>query len=63
MDTPSIDPGGVGSATSFKILSFNANSIGRNPKRRKVFHYLKKKKADFIVVCDTPISKTLRNRV
>ena len=37
----------------------NANSIGRNPKRQKVLHHLKKRNPDFILVCDTRICKSI----
>ena len=51
------------SASSFRFLAFNSNSIGRNPKRNQVFHFLKKKNADFIVVTDTRIAKEIENVV
>ena len=53
----------VNSATNFKILSFNANSIGKNPKRQEVFHHLKKRNPDFILACDTRICKGIENVV
>ena len=55
--------GGGSSASSFKILSFNANSIGKNPKRQTVFHHLKKKNPDIIIACDTRICKSIENTV
>ena len=51
----------MGSATEFKILCFNANSIGRNPKRQNVFHYVKRKNPDFVFICDTRFSKSVEN--
>ena len=59
--THDIRRGGANSATKFKILAFNANSIGKNPKRRNVFHHIKKKNPDFIFVCDTRICKSIEN--
>ena len=59
--TPDRTKGGVSSATSFKILSFNANSIGRNPKRQKVLHFLQKKNPDFTIICDSRIGKNIEN--
>ena len=63
MATPDKSSGGVSSATSFKIVSFNANSIGRNPKRQNVLFFLKKKNPDFLIVCDTRICKTIEDSV
>ena len=63
VSTPDRTKGGASSATSFKIYSFNANSIGRNPKRQKVLFYLKKKNPDFIFACDTRICKSIENIV
>ena len=53
----------MGSATKFKILAFNANSIGKNPKRRKVLLHLNKKNPDFILISDTRICKTIEQTV
>ena len=55
--------GGANSATKFKLISVNANSIGRNPKRQKVLHHLKKRNPDFILVCDTRICKSIESVV
>ena len=44
-------------------MAFNANSIGKNPKRQKVFHHLKKRNPDFIFACDTRICKSIENVV
>ena len=54
---------GVNSASKFRIVGFNANSIGRNPKRGKVFHCLKKKNPDFLFIFDTRIDKSLENSI
>ena len=51
------------SASNFKILSYNCNSIGKNPKRGQVFHFLKKKKADILILVDTRLSKEVENQV
>ena len=61
LTSPDRGSGGVGSATEFKILCFNANSIGRNPKRQNVFHYVKRKNPDFVFICDTKFSKSVEN--
>ena len=63
MITHDRNKGGGSSASSFKILSFNANSIGRNPKRQTVFHHLKKKNPDIIIACDTRICKSIENAI
>ena len=55
--------GGGNSASKFRILGFNCNSIGKNPKRQKVLHFLSKKNPDFLVVTDTRISKEIENTV
>ena len=55
--------GAATSATKFKFLSFNANSIGKNPKRQKVLHHIRKKNPDFILTCDTRISKCIESIV
>ena len=52
-----------GSASKIKIVSFNANSIGRNPKRGNVFHFLKKKQPDIVVIIDTRICIDIENSV
>ena len=35
-------------ASMYKILCFNANSIGKQPKRRQVFQFLKKQSPDIL---------------
>ena len=54
---------GGNSATKFKILGFNANSIGKQPKRRKVLHFLSKKNPDFIVIVDTRICHSIEGTI
>ena len=49
------------SASNFRFLAFNSNSIGKNPKRSQVFHFLRKKNADFIIITDTRIAKEVEN--
>ena len=51
------------SASKFRIVCFNANSIGRNPKQRKILTFLAKKNADFIIVTDSRISKNIEQSV
>ena len=51
------------SASKLKIVSFNCNSIGKNPKRRQVLHFLRKKDPDLLVVCDTKIAANIENSV
>ena len=55
--------GGSNSASKFRILSFNPNSIGKNPKRRKVLHALNKKNPDFIIIVDSRICKSIENTI
>ena len=52
---------GVKSASGFRILEFNANSIGTNPKRSKVLNYMRKKNPDFLIVTDSRICPTIEN--
>ena len=44
------------SVSKFKILSFNPNSMGKNPKRSKILQAIRKKKANIILFSDTRIS-------
>ena len=50
---------GLNSASKLRILGFNANSIGKNPKRRKVLHFLSKKNPDFTFIFDTRICPSI----
>ena len=54
---------GNNSASKIRFISLNANSIGKNPKRRQVFHFLRKKNPDFLIIVDTRISKDIENLV
>ena len=47
------------SSSKFRIIAFNPNSIGKNPKRSKVFQVLKKKRANIILLSDTRIGKDI----
>ena len=51
------------SASSFKLFSFNPNSIGKNPKRQNIFNTLKKKNPDILLISDTRIAKMIENQV
>ena len=44
-------------------MSFNANSVGKNPKRQKVLSSLRKKNPDFLVLLDTRICPSIENTV
>ena len=44
------------SASKIRILSFNPNSIGKNPKRTTVLQAIKKKNANIILLSDTRLS-------
>ena len=57
------DRRGDNSASKFRLISFNANSIGKNPKRGQVFHFLRKKRPDILIIVDTRISKDIENIV
>ena len=57
-----INRGGC-SASKLKIISFNANSIGKHPKRRQVLCFLKKKNPDLLLIVDTRFSKDIENSV
>ena len=54
---------GDNSASNIRIISFNANSIGRNPKRAQVFQFLRKKRPDIIILVDTRLSKDIESLV
>ena len=58
-----IEEGKELSASKLRIVGFNSNSIGKNPKRRRVLHFLQKKQPDLIVILDTRICKSLENIV
>ena len=51
------------SASKYKIISFNCNSIGKNPKRSQVLQYLRNKKPDILILVDTRISKDIECQV
>ena len=51
------------SASKLRIISLNCNSIGKNPKRRQVFHFLQKKNPDLLITIDTRFSKEIENCV
>ena len=44
------------SASKFRILSFNPNSIGKNPKRAQILQAIRKKNANIILFSDTRLS-------
>ena len=51
----------LASALSFR--SYNARSIGKNPKRRHILHYIKEKNDDINIIVDTRFSKKIENKV
>jgi exonuclease III len=51
------------SASKFKLLSFNPNSVGKNPKRHKIFNAFKRKNPDILMLSDTRIAKDIENVV
>ena len=44
-------------------MGFNPNSIGKNPKRGKIFTALRQKRADIIIISDSRISKDIEKIV
>ena len=54
---------GDDSASKLKIIGFNSNSIGKQPKRRQVLKFLYKKNPDLLIVVDTRIAKNIENTV
>ena len=54
---------GANSVSGFRILEFNANSLGTNPKRSKVLNFMRKKNPDFLIVTDSRICPTIENVV
>ena len=55
--------GRVPSASNLRIICLNANSIGKLPKRNRVFNFLNKQSPDILIVCDTRIAKNIENSV
>ena len=53
----------LNSASKFRLLSFNPNSIGKNPKRSKILHAIRKKQANIILFSDTRISAEIEPTV
>ena len=53
----------TGSMSSLKILSFNPNSIGRNPKRSEILQFLRNKHPDIIFISDSRIGKEIESTV
>ena len=51
------------SASALSFRSYNARSIGKNPKRRYILNYLKQKNDDINIVVDTRFSKAVENKV
>ena len=49
------------SASAYRIVALNCNSIGKNPKRGQIFHFLKKKNPDITVLVDTRVSKNIES--
>ena len=50
-------------ASALSIRSYNARSIGKNPKRRHILHYIKEKNDDINIIVDTRFSKNIENKV
>ena len=44
-----------------KVLSFNCNGLQDNAKRRQIFHYLKRKKADIVLLQESHCTKKEEN--
>ena len=57
------DSRGGNSASNLKLVCFNVNSIGKNPKRRQVLHFLRKKNPDILITIDTRFSNEIENSV
>ena len=55
------DTNSLASALSFR--SYNARSIGKNPKRRHILHYLKEKNDDINIIVDTRFAKSIENKI
>ena len=51
------------SASKLRVVAFNARSIGKNPKRADVLHFLNKKNPDIIIVTETKIGKEIENSI
>ena len=51
------------SASSLKISSYNANSVGKNPKREQVLNFLKNKNMDIYVLLDTRFDKNIETSI
>ena len=51
------------SESKLKLIAFNANSIGKQPKRRQVLYFLNKKNPDLLIIVDTRFSTEIENTV
>ena len=51
------------SISNLKIMAFNPNSIGKKPKRSKIFQELRRKNADIILISDSRISRDIEASV
>ena len=49
--------------SKLRLLGFNANSIGKQPKRRQVLKFLEKKNPDILIIVDTRFSTEIENAV
>ena len=49
----------LNSVSRLRLLTFNPNSIGKNPKRAQIFEFLKKKDADIVFISDSRICKDI----
>ena len=50
-------------ASRLRVLEYNARSIGRNPKRNEVLHFLQKKDPDIFVITETKIGKEVETEI
>ena len=50
-------------ASALTLRSYNARSIGKNPKRRHILHYLKEKDDDINIIVDTRFAKSIENKI
>ena len=49
--------------SGIRVLAFNPNSIGKNPKRGKIFTALKQKRADIILIADSRIAVSIEKTI
>ena len=53
----------INSASKLKVVALNVRSIGKQPKRKDVLHFLKVKDPDLIIATETKIAKEIETTI